>query len=264
MRKFWYLILFLSLLLVVSNCSKSIKSEKASEGMIKIYLTDVPTVYDSVNIVVSEVLVHKADTSDTAGEWIVLSESTRVFNLLDLANGAMAVLDSGSLDAGHYTQIRLLITDGSCVVVDGQRYDLEIPSGYQTGVKLVHQFTIEENKLYELILDFDAERSIVHTGSDRYLLKPTIRVIAKVTSGEIVGVTVPFETEVFALANSDTVAYTIPDTSGYFKLVALPEDLYSVKVVPFDTMIYADTTISGINVLAEHTTDLDTIYLRVK
>lgn len=264
MKKLWYLILFPFLLLVIANCSKSTRSEKASEGMIKIYLTDVPAVYDSVNIVVSEVLVHKADTSDTAGEWIVLSESTRVFNLLDLANGAMAVLDSGSLDAGHYTQIRLLITDGSYLVVDGQSYDLEIPSGYQTGVKLVHQFTIEENKLYELILDFDAERSIVHTGSDRYLLKPTIRVIAKVTSGEIVGVTVPFETEVFALANSDTVAYTIPDTSGFFKLVALPAGDYSVWIMPDDALTYADTTISNVNVLAGTITDLDTIYLRVK
>lgn len=211
MKRLWYLILFPFLLLVVSNCSKSIKSEKASEGMIKIYLTDVPAVYDSVKIVVSEVSVHKAtEDDDTLSGWVVVNDSVQTYDLLQLRNGAMAVLDSGSLDAGHYTQIRLLITDGSCVVVDGQSYDLQIPSGYQSGVKLVHQFRIEENKLYELILDFDAEKSIVHTGGDKYQLKPTIRVVAKVTSGEIVGVTVPSETEVFALANSDTVAYTVP------------------------------------------------------
>ncbi len=264
MKKLWYLVFFLCLILVTANCSKSTKTEKTPQGMIKIYLTDDPTAYDSVNIVVSEVLVHKADTSDTMGKWIVLSESTRVFNLLDLANGAMAVFDSGSLDAGHYTQIRLLITDGSYVVVDGQSHDLVIPSGYQSGVKLVHQFAIEENTLYELVLDFDAERSILYTGGDEYKLKPTIRVIAKVTSGEITGVTVPSETEVFALVNSDTVSHTSPDTSGYFKLAALPEGIYSVKIVPFDPSTYADTTILDVNVLANATVDLDTIYLRLK
>ncbi len=211
MKRLWYLILFPFLLLVIANCSKSTKSEKASEGMIKIYLTDVPAVYDSVKIVVSEVSVHKAtEDDDTLSGWVVVNDSVQTYDLLQLRNGAMAVLDSGSLDAGHYTQIRLLITDGSYVVVNGQSYDLQIPSGYQSGVKLVHQFRIEENKLYELILDFNAEKSIVHTEGDKYQLKPTIRVVAKVTSGEIVGVTVPSETEVFALANSDTVAYTVP------------------------------------------------------
>jgi len=264
MKKLWYFVLALLVLFVISNCSKSTKTEKPSQGMVKIYLTDLPATYDSVNIAVSEVWVHKADTSDTAGGWIMLSDSTRVFNLLDLANGAMAILDSGSLDPGHYTQIRLLITDGSYLVIEDQRYDLEIPSGYQSGVKLTHQFTIEENTLYELILDFDAERSIVHTGGDKYKMKPTIRVIAKVTSGEIEGVVVPFETEVFAIIFPDTIAQTTPDADGYFKLAALPEGLYSVKVVPSDTLTYADTTISDINVLAGTATDLDTIYLRGK
>jgi len=55
---------------------------------------------------------------------------------------------------------------------------LKIPSGYQTGIKIVHGFNIEEDQTTELILDFSASESIVMPGHDgEWLLKPTIKVI---------------------------------------------------------------------------------------
>ncbi|MDZ7625664.1 MAG: DUF4382 domain-containing protein [Ignavibacteriaceae bacterium] len=70
--------------------------------------------------------------------------------------------------------IRLFIGEGSYVIDQGIKHDLEVPSGSQSGLKLIHQFTIEEGKLYELLLDFNVEKSIVITGNGRYLCKPTI------------------------------------------------------------------------------------------
>ena len=53
----------------------------------------------------------------------------------------------------------------------------QIALRYQTGVKVVCGFEINANQTTELILDFDASRSIVEAGSsDNLLLKPTIRV----------------------------------------------------------------------------------------
>jgi hypothetical protein len=55
---------------------------------------------------------------------------------------------------------------------------LKIPSGVQAGIKLVHPFTIEANLTTELILDFDAAKSVHKAGnSGPYILKPTIKVI---------------------------------------------------------------------------------------
>jgi Domain of unknown function (DUF4382) len=53
---------------------------------------------------------------------------------------------------------------------------LEIPSGQQTGIKLVRNFQITEDTIVELVLDFDACRSVVETGDHKFLLKPTIKV----------------------------------------------------------------------------------------
>jgi len=266
MKKVFYLLFFVFLVLLIFNCSKSTKTY---DGKIKIYLTDAQAPYDSVIIMVSRISVHKGSSledtlsDDTLSNWIVLSDSIRTYDLLQLRNGMMAVLDSGGLAPGHYTQIRLKVTDSCYVVEDGQRHYLRIPSGQQTGIKLVHQFTIEQNKLYELVLDFDADRSIHQTGNGVYQLKPTIRVVALVTSGEIKGKTNPKETEIFGIADDDTLAHTFSDTSGYFELVALPPATYSVSIIPLDPL-YADTTITGVVVTAGSSIDLGTINLRLK
>ena len=241
-----------------SGCSKSTKT--VSEGTMTIYLTDTPAGFDAVNVVVSQVSVHLAD-QDSASGWKVLCDTTQAFDLLELRNGAMALFADHQLDPGHYTQIRLIITDGSKVIVDGEQYDLEIPSGYQSGVKINHQFQIQEDVTYELLLDFEAEKSIIEKGNGQYQMKPVIRAIAMATSGNISGTVSPKSIEAFAFANTDTTAHTHSDTSGYFKLIGLTEGSYSVLIVP-DSVTYADTIFSDVAVTAGQTTDLGVIQLR--
>ena len=241
-----------------TSCSKSTKT--TSSGAIKVYLADTPAAFDSVNLVVSQVSVHMAD-QDTGSGWMIICDTTQRFDLLQLRNGAMALFADHQLDAGHYTQIRLKITDGCNVVVDGEQHDLEIPSGYQSGVKINHQFWIEEDVTYELLLDFDAEKSIIQKGNGQYQMKPVIRAIALATSGSISGTTSPKGVEAFALTNPDTAAFVHSDTSGYFKLIGLSQGTYSVLIVP-DSVTYADTTFSDVEVIAGQTTDLGMIQLR--
>lgn len=261
MKKTFYL-MALSLIilsLVLFYCSKSTSSKK--EGYLKIYLTDTPTDFDEVNIVVSEVWIHAA-SEDTMENWILLDSTTSTYDLLELRNGVLALLDSSQLAPGHYTQLRLKVAEGSNVVVDGNQYSLEIPSGYQSGIKLNHQFTIEEGRLYELTLDFDAEKSIIQKGTGEYQLKPVIRIIAQATTGEIEGITEPDSAHAFAIADDDTVQ-TATDTTGYFKLIGLSPGLYTVNIVP-ENALYADTSFSDVEVVAGSTTDLGLIELRLK
>ena len=59
-----------------------------------------------------------------------------------------------------------------------EKYELKIPSGLQTGIKIIHGFDINENQTTELILDFNASKSIVKAGaSGKWLLKPTVKVL---------------------------------------------------------------------------------------
>jgi hypothetical protein len=103
------------------------------------------------------------------------------------------MLGVGDVPAGHYTQVRLHLTDGSNVVVDGAPHPLKVPSGMQSGYKLVGEFDVPAGGQVELTLDFDAARSVVLTGNGRYMLKPTCRVIVNPvdTIGSIMGTCFP-------------------------------------------------------------------------
>jgi len=68
-------------------------------------------------------------------------------------------------------------------------YELKVPSGYNTGIKLVHAFEVTAGLTTELVLDFDADQSVVRAGtSGNWLLKPTIKVIDTIENAIVDGV----------------------------------------------------------------------------
>lgn len=260
-----FLLIILNLIVYIS-CSDQTTNAPAGEqnGSIRIYLVDSPASMDSVIICVTQVEVHKSGSDSTSG-WFVINDSTRYFDLLQLANGASAVLGDTSLSPGQYTQIRLIVGAGSYVIDGGVKHDLIIPSGSQTGIKLNHQFTIESGKLYELLLDFNVDKSIVITGNGTYKLKPTIRVMPMVISGSISGQVLPLEAlpTIWTVYGTDTIT-TYTNLQGFFKLMALPGGLYDVNIIPSDTLVYRDTTITDVQVMANQDTDIGTITLETR
>jgi hypothetical protein len=242
------------------GCSEdsTFSSPEPGVGEIRMYLVDAPNTFETVNIVVTEVAVHQAD-EDSNGGWWVVNDSTATYDLIELTNGANAILADEQLPAGHYTQIRLYVGAGSNVVVDGVSYPLVIPSN---SIKLNHQFDIEEGMLYELTLDFEAEESINQTGNGTYMLNPVIRVEANAISGTISGIVVPASAQalVWTVAGMDTISAWADTTSGEFMLMAVPEGTYDVTVTPYVTT-YSDTTITDVMVTAQQNTDLGTIQL---
>lgn len=261
-------IFFLSMLsiFVLIGCSDQTTNVDPVDqnGRLKMYLIDSPAALDSVIICVTRVEVHKAGNDSTSG-WFVINDSTRYFDLLQLTNGASAILGDTSLAAGQYTQIRLFIGDGSYVVDQGIKHDLEVPSGSQSGLKLIHQFTIEAGKLYELLLDFNVEKSIVITGNGKYKLKPTIKVTPVVISGSISGVVLPLDAQptIWTVYGTDTIT-TYTDLQGHFKLMGLLQGFYDINIISLDTMVYRDTVITGVQVFANQETDIDTVTLQPK
>ena len=247
----------------IFSCSES-TSPESGQGQLKMTMVDAPSGYDQVNIVVTRVEVHKSGADENSG-WVVINNNLATYDLIKLRNGASVVLGDNSLDVGHYTQIRLILGSGSNVVVNGIVFSLNVPSRTETGIKLNHEFDIQPGLLYELMLDFDAEHSIVYTGSEQYKLKPVIRVVPVVISGTISGKVTPVITQasVYAISGTDTVIAAAEITTGIFKLMALLHGSYNLKVVPADPL-YSDTTIVNVVVVAKQNTDLGTINLHLK
>jgi Domain of unknown function (DUF4382) len=172
----------------------------AAAGVVGVSLTDAPACgFDAVNVTVSKVRIHQSDSaSDGAAGWTEITlNPPRKINLLDLndptqPNLALDHLGEAPLPAGHYTQLRLLLDQNNpnppfanSVVLSGTTTEiaLETPSAVQSGIKLVHQFDVPAGQRVDLLLDFDACKSILHTGSNKYKLKPVIKVIPFTLNG---------------------------------------------------------------------------------
>lgn len=265
-RKLITLVFIVSLFTVGAfnvGCSDSTSSE-TGQGQLKLSMVDAPAGYDRINIVVTRVEVHKSVADSNSG-WIVINNNSATYDLLTLRNGASVVLGNSPLDAGSYSQLRLIIGAGSNVVVNGVTYPLEIPSGEQSGIKLNHSFEIQSGLIYELLLDFDAQRSIVLTGNGQYKLKPVIRVVPIVISGTISGRINPISAAgyVYAISGADTFSTIAEPIMGSFKLMALLQKTYKVEIFSANAA-FNDTTINNVVVIAKQNTDLGTIYLSTK
>ena len=224
------------------------------------HLIDAPTDAEEVVVVVNRVEVHAAG-SDEASGWVVVNDQPASYDLLELRNGASAIFGSAILQAGRYTQIRLILDAGSYIKIGGLQFALEVASGFQTGVKLNHTFEIEDGQTYELYLDFDAARSIKLTATGRYRMTPVIRCQPKVVSGEIAGTVLPVDAQasIWTVAGSDTVT-SMAAADGSFKLMALPEGTYTLAVETSNAA-YVGTSVSGVVVSKGQTTSVGTITL---
>ncbi len=246
-------------LALIAGCSSS-STSPSGQGEIRLVLVDSPAAFDQVNIVVTKVDVHAAG-SDSVSGWITVNDTLATYDLLTLTNGANSILGNDMLPAGKYTQIRLSIGTGSNVVIGGVSYSLDVSSA--TGLKLNHNFDIEKDELYVLTLDFDAAKSVRLINEDQYKLQPVIRVVANIVSGTISGIINPVAiraTIATTVANVDTVSTLSDMTDGSFMLVALPAGTYDVKIVP-DDVSYRDTTITGVQVVAQQNSNIGTVAL---
>ena len=248
-------------LLALVGCSAAPTS--TTSGSVRVRMTDAPGPGDAVNLVVNQVAIHRG-LSDSISGWEILSDRAATYDLMKLRNGVFATLAEGSAPAGHYTQIRLKLGAGSNVVVDGVTYPLTVPSGMQSGYKLVGEFDVPASGLVELALDFDAARSVHQTGSGKYMLKPTCRVMPMYDVGGIAGSLVPDSTAawVYAISGVDTIATGMPALDGNFVLTLLKAGTYTLAIHP--EAGYRDTSLAGVGVVAQQTTQLGEIQLTAK
>ncbi len=179
-------------------------------GELSMSLTDTSLYqYQAVYVTIDKIKVHR----DDGGGWKTVASPLQTFNLLELVNGVREDLGLATLDVGHYTQMRLIIGDtpddslnifsqthpfaNYVILADGMDsiHELKVPSGPQTGVKLVNGFDINTNQTTELILDFDVSKSVIKAGSSgQWHLKPTIKVLDTLTHAIIDGTVTEDET----------------------------------------------------------------------
>lgn len=224
MKKIMYLVLFSLVILMAFACNK----EGEEQSNLTVLMTDAPVNYTAVMIDIQRVEV----TGD-GGDAIIINTNAGIYNLLDFANGVNTIIATGDLLPGTISQIRLILGPNNTVMVDGVVHPLNTPSAEQSGLKIQVHRVFEPGVSYSILLDFDANQSIVALGNGGYNLKPVIRVIDQAISGSIKGSITPIGVIATVTAESVGISYTsVSNAGGYFLISGLPAGNYDLTVTP--------------------------------
>ncbi len=181
---------------VLSACGGGSSSPSSSMIM---SLTDAPASVAGVQSVF--ITVTGVEVKPTNGASITLNLSSALtVDLLTLQQGSIASLVNGAkVPAGSYDWIRLILDTSAgkdyvlycssgTTCASPTQISLTIPSGAETGLKVVRGFTMPVNGAIHLVVDFNVAGSIVPVpNATAWLMKPVLRVVQTDTVGSIAG-----------------------------------------------------------------------------
>lgn len=193
--------------IMLAACGGSGSDESTTTGLLSLGISDGPVhAAQKVCITFDEVELKSGPTTT-----IIALEPPRKINLLNFqgVNAAPLLIDE-EVPSGNYQWMRLGVDavqgtmggagdtggtncDGTAsyiVMDDGRVFNLYVPSGANTGLKLVSGFTVPANGSPDFTAEFDLARSITAPPglSPDVILKPVIRLVNNVEVGTLTGV----------------------------------------------------------------------------
>jgi len=239
-------------------------------GTLVVRLTDAPfpiDLVDEANVTINKIELR--ESADGDDPFLTLIEDVELpFNLLDLQNDVTGDLVQIEIPVGSYNLVRLYVSEANVILKDGTNFDLTVPSGAQTGIKIFIQPTIEVagGLTSELLLDFDVSKSFVVQGDPNtpagingFIFKPVIRGVNMSTAGRITGTVVDTTSTILENAavwveQDSVVSMTFTDTNGYYALIGVTAGNYSIYTTKAD---YDTVSTSGLIVVAGNETQQD-------
>jgi len=162
-----------------------------------------PPTPGKLNLAITDTPVDSADKVVVAFKGVVLMSpdgqqdyqfaTERSIDLLTLQGNASAMLLNGvGVIAGDYQWMRLDVDEANSYLVSstGGRFPLFVPSGSESGLKLVSGFTVAQGSTADFVIDFDLRNSLTldnHGGTTTYTLKPALRLINLQQAGSVSG-----------------------------------------------------------------------------
>lgn len=178
------LISLMALSILMAGCNGS--STSASSATMSLAVADTPV--DSATSVMVTFTGVQLQGGSAAATTFTFPSPKRI-DLIATQNGNAASLLSGvTIPAGKYQWISLMVdaSQSTITLSDGTVHALTIPSGAQTGLKLVSGFTVVAGSQANFTIDFDLRKAVT-LANGSYILNPALRLVNNQQVGTIAG-----------------------------------------------------------------------------
>lgn len=254
-------LLILLLAAVLSSCEGFDNSPKA---LVNVLLIDSPAQWDSVIVEIQGVeldFIPNGREGDMQKIFLPYEPGDKEVDVSQLVSGTALPVARSEIQLGQITGITLRLGTANALFLDEDRYPLNLPAG-NTDYYQPLAVELEQGISYDLILDFDLEKSIQVTNPTPLELdfNPAIAAFIGIGRGDLSGSTSPtgLRPAIYAIQENDSVS-THTNTSGNF-LFRLESGIYTVFIDPKDSKYHTDT-LFNVEVEAGKTTVLDRITL---
>lgn len=268
-------------LILATSCTQNDSVGGGGKGNLSLLLTDAPfptSLVDQTVVTIDKIEIRSTATAtattmmdaDNAAQYTTLyAGEAKPFNLLKLQNGITEELANVDLNAGSYDLIRMHVVNAKVLLKDGTSYDLKIPSGSTSGIKIkiTPELLIENGVESTILLDFDVSKSFIVQGNPMtpagmkgFLFKPVLRAVCQQFTGVIAGkvsenATTPIAGATVEILRADTVySSALTDATGAYALVGLPALTYNMV---FSKDGYTTVNVSSVIVKTKETTTQD-------
>ena len=181
--------------------------ESPSTGTLSLSVTDAPVdMADEVWVEFSGVELQHSDGERIMFDFTVepdgpcfLDPTACQIDLLALTDGTSEfLLKDEEVPSGKYSWARLYVNAelgvrDSYIVIGGMEYEMIIPSGAESGLKLNRGFIVPAGGEADFTIDFDLRKSVnnpeglTYMGVDVYKLRPTLRTVDNAEVGVLMG-----------------------------------------------------------------------------
>ncbi len=225
-----------------------------------------------------------------AGAAFSIDFAPRSLDLLALQGMDRALLlDGVTVPAGEYEWMRLKVNADPAVGGDsfvrleqgGEECEMRIPSGDQTGLKLVRGFTVGVGSVTDFTIDFDLRKSVVAPPGQRmpmagcggqvFMLKPALRLVDNLHVGSISGAVdpnlvasqcglptdPPYPGNVYLFGPVPVGGTVVPDDDDGVESDPNGADAITAAIVNPDTFRYTIGFVPPGNYVVAYTCDLD-------
>ncbi|RLA44866.1 MAG: hypothetical protein DRR06_08645 [Gammaproteobacteria bacterium] len=184
-----------SLTLILAACDSS---DPSSTGSLSLSVTDAPVdTADNVFVEFNGVEIKPASGNSITFDFTercTADPTSCQIDLLAQTNGASElILNSETVVSGQYDWLRLLVKAerDSYIVINGEEFELRIPSGAQSGLKINAGFVVPAGGEASFTIDFDLRKSVHDPlgppGVNDYILRPSLRMVDNSATGTLSG-----------------------------------------------------------------------------
>lgn len=252
--------LALGALIFLSSCEDQNNNYNNGPGSIIVKITDAPfpiEMVEEANVTITRVEL-RSENDSSGYPFITLFEGSRKFNLMELRNGISEELVNMEVPAGEYNLMRLYVDSASIKVKEHGTFDVKVPSGAQSGIKLFIEPSIRVagGLTAEVLLDFNLEKSFVMQGNMNtpagikgFIFKPVIRAVnntkAGVVDGHVMNDSVYLENAAVWIEMEQDTLKSFTDSLGYYLIAGVPGGSYTMwaAMEGYDTTSVSDVTI---------------------